>query len=64
MEYEKWFSKSWTGARGVIINNEFHVIGGQSKHLRYNQQTIKFDVVHDFNPRIICPVHRLINIKN
>ena len=45
------------GAQGIMIKNEFHVIGGfydyhihsKSKHVIYNDKTTNLDIVYEFD---------------
>ena len=64
-EFQSWLtcSTSWnihlnidmnahqigSGAQGIIINNEFHIIGGSDNgnHLKWNQDTNKFEIATD-----------------
>lgn len=40
------------GSQGIIINHQYHVIGGdQCKHLSFNKVSNKLDVLHDFRKR-------------
>ena len=38
-----------SGSRGLIINDEFHIIGGyqNGKHVKWNEKNKQFDVLHD-----------------
>ena len=43
------------GSEGVMINGEFHVIGGwnNDEHLKWNEETKKFDQICDLTQEII-----------
>ena len=62
-------SKLGIGAQGIIIDNEFHVIGGSgnNKHLKWNRISKEFDVLHDLKEEVNWNkiTHRqLVRIKN
>ncbi len=63
--------ESDVGAQAIIINDEFHVIGGykSNKHLKYMEQTKQFKVLHSFDTMFPTKVeefglHRLVKVKN
>lgn len=53
------------GCQGIMINNEFHAIGGSqnNKHLKWNNKSQQFDILHDINDGHIGH-HRLIKLKH
>ena len=60
----------WTrlGGQGIIINNEFHVIGGSEngKHLKWNDGSKTMDIVHDLDNIDLNRIghQRLIQLKD
>ena len=50
-------------AQGIILNNEYHVIGGREnpKHFKYNETTQKMQILHDLGA---ISSQRLVKIKN
>ena len=58
------------GSQGLMINNEFHAIGGRtylnennkSKHVIYNDVTKKLEISHEFDYQFAY--HRLVKIKD
>ena len=57
------------GAQGIMINNEFHVIGGyrNNKHLKWNETIRKFEKLHDLRKAINwngIGRHSMVKIKH
>ena len=58
------------GAQGIIINNEYHIIGGYNhpKHIKYNEKLKKFEELHDIKNvmNLTCDIfdQRIIKISN
>ena len=56
------------GARAIMINNEFHVIGGspnpRRKHLKWNDASSKFEILHDSKNCNVEAHAGLIKVKN
>ena len=52
------------GSQGIIIDNEFHIIGGtkNNKHLRLNNISNKFETFYKFNYKFDS--HKVIKIPN
>ena len=53
-EYINDLIRTGTGAQGIMINNEFHVIGGykSNQHLKWNEKNKKFEALHDLRKEI------------
>ena len=52
------------GAKGIVINGQYHVIGGSGNdsHLVFNPETNKFDIYFDDFP--VFPIVNVVRIKN
>ena len=50
------------GSQGIVINNEFYVIGGynDNKHLKWNKTSNKFEVLHDLHDEISTVVYKTV----
>ena len=58
------FNTVGTRPQSLMINNEFHIIGGSynNRHLKYNEETKQLEVLHYFVDGDIWR-HRLVRIK-
>ena len=56
------------GSQGIMINNEFHIIGGiANKHIKYGPNDKKIQVLHDFSDVLDVngiQFHQIVRVKN
>ena len=65
-ELKMLFWKIHIGLAGIMIKDKLHIIGGY-KHVRFNQDLQKFEVLHIFRESLnlqTIDAHRVVNVKN